>query len=279
MKREMADIEDWRIENVLRALPHPLNQPDNRANVQATLQQCNGSMDDAINFLLPESSPGTSSPSSVERDADSDDEKDQKPHKKRDRRASRPNPLRSNLAVPVPGRDAPIISPNPIFLTAALTKVAEGEKKYDPDETEEENWKDHMFDESSVSPSSSASRYSSPAPKGSNANVPKVRLHLSQPKSQGRIRHIDVQSVASSQSSQSNIADTEADPDYTTKSTKKKVSRPRKIAQPRSRLMPGNQRAFDSDNGSRPPALSHVNLLGRTNSMKKLDSSIEAIHI
>ena len=178
MKRELAEVEDWRIDTVMKALPFPLNQSRNRFNVQQTLKHCNGNMDDAVLYLLPDSSPGSTSPSSIERDPDSDEEKERKPNKKRDRRASALHPLRSNLAVPVAGKDSIIISPNPAHLAAALKKVAEKESEpLDPDETEEENWKDNViYKDSSASPSSSASRYSTPPPNTGNANQPTIRL-------------------------------------------------------------------------------------------------------
>ena len=270
----------------MKALPPPLNRDANRANVRKILQQCNGRMDDALHFLLPDSSPGSSSPSSVEREQDSDDEKDQKPKKKRDRRASRPNPLHSNSAMPVPGRDSLIISPNPLLLVAALKKVANDDtKQSDPDETEEENWKDNMFRDSSTSPSSSASRYSSPPPKRGSTDIPRIRIKLHGPKAQGPNQDSDLISVASSQSSQSNVADTEADPENAAKSVKKE---PRLMAKPRGRRhVPGNHRArllmqqnaHDTDNESVRAALSRTDSLARNNSMKRLDSSIEAITI
>ena len=289
MKRELAEVEDWRIDTVMKALPFPLNQSSNRSNVQKTLEHCNGNMDDAVLFLLPDSSPGSTSPSSIERDPDSDDEKGEKPNKKRDRRASRPHPLRSNLAVPVPGKDSVIISPNPVHLAAALKKVAEREPKpFDPDETEEENWKDNaVYKDSSASPSSSVSRYSTPPPKAGNTDQPKIRLKLSQPKVQQKMKDIDVISIASSHSSQSNLADVDADADEGPKPVKKEPPQDRIIAKPRRRLISGYERARlikqrlarDSDNDSNAPALSRASMLARNNSMKKLDSSIEAIHI
>lgn len=276
MKRELAVVEDWRVETVMKALPFPLNQPTNRAQVHKILEHCNGNMDDAISILLPESSPGSTSPSSIERDPDSDDEKEQNPNKKRDRRASRPHPLRSNLAVPVVGKDSVILSPDPIRLATALKKVSESKRQpLYPDETEE--WKDMLYKDSASSSGSSYSRHSTPPPKTGNATQPKIKLKLAGPKTQQNSKTQVVGSISSSHSSQSNLADADAD----------KEPQPRVIAKPRRRLITGYERARlmqekaarDSENASPAPALSHVNLMARTNSMKRLDSSIEAIHI
>ena len=287
MKRELAEVEDWRIDTVMKALPFPLNQSTNRANVQKRLEHCNGNMDDAVSILLPDSSPGSTSPSSIERDPDSDDEKEQNPNKKRDRRASRPHPLRSNLAVPVAGKDSVILSPDPIRLATALKKVSEEKQKpFDPDETEEENWKDDMmYKDSASSSGSSYSRYSTPPPKAGNTDQPKIRLKLSRPRAQQNSKNKDAGSISSSYSSQSNLADAEADAEEITEVVKKEPQL-RVIAKPKRRLISGYERARlmqekvarDSDNDS-TSALSRANLMARNNSMKKLDSSIEAIHI
>lgn len=287
MKRELAEVEGWRVDTVMKALPFPLNQATNRANVRKTLEHCNGNMDDAVSILLPDSSPGSTSPSSIERDADSDDEKAQNPNKKRDRRVSRPHPLRYNLAVPVVGKDSVILSPDPVRLATALKKVSEDKgQHFDPDETEEENWKDEMMYQNSTSSGSSSSRHSTPPPKVGNTNLPKIRLKISGPKAQQNSQPQEAGSVSSSYSSQSNFADAEADAEDAPQVLKKEPQL-RVIAKPRRRLISGYERArlmqekaaHDSHNDSTAPVLSRVNLMARNNSMKRLDSSIEAIHI
>ena len=270
------DVEEWTIDTIMKILPYPLNQPESRAHVGQVLKKCKGNMESAIEMLLPDSSPGSTSSSSREREYDSDDEEAHKPHKKRDRRASRPNPFRSNLAMPAPDSEN-MISPNPMHLTAALQTVANDKSKYDPDETEEENWKDQLLKDSSSESSSSASRTSSPASKDENTTVPKIRLKLSAPSKEGHGKDLENFSD-SGRSSQSYVADNEADHEDSTKPVQKGIARPRIIAKPRGRLMAPYDRAFflkqqsarDSDNES---------TLGRTSSMKRLDSSIEAITI
>ena len=288
MKRELAEVEEWRVDTVMKALPFPLNQINHRANVQRVLEHCNGNMDDAVSVLLPDSSRGSSSPSSIERDPDSDDEKGQKPNKKRDRRASRPHPLRYSLAVPVAGKDSVILSPDPIRLSTALRKVSEEKQgHYDPEETEEENWKDEMsYQTSSSSSGSIESRQSTPPTTNGNADQPRIRLKISAPKAPPKSELRDAGSISSSYSSQSDLADAEADL-QDAPAVVKKEPHLRIIAKPRRRLISGYERARlmqekvtqDSDNDSTAPTLSRVNLMARNNSMKRLDSSIEAIHI
>ena len=288
MRRELDEVEGWRVDTVMKALPFPLNQATNRANVQKTLEHCNGNMDDAVSILLPDSSPGSTSPCSIERETDSDDEKGQNPNKKRDRRASRPHPLRYNLAVPVAGKDSVILSPDPLRLASALKKVSEEKQQpFYGDETEEENWKDEMmYKDSTSSSGSSYSRHSTPPPKVDSGDQPKIRLKILGPKAQQTSEPQDAGSISSSYSSQSNLADGEADAQDAWDVVKKEP-RLRVMAKPRRRLISGHERARlmqekaarDSDNDSTAPVLSHANLMARNNSMKRLDSSIEAIHI
>ena len=96
MKQELAAGEDWRVDTVMKALPFPHNQAANRLNVRRILEECNGDMGLAVSMILPDSSPGSSSPSSIERDPDSDEESEHKPNNERDLRARCPHPLRSH---------------------------------------------------------------------------------------------------------------------------------------------------------------------------------------
>ncbi|KAG8527627.1 uncharacterized protein KY384_007780 [Bacidia gigantensis] len=180
IQRDLAanpPIEEWMVNLAMESLPYDAN----RNMVEQTLKQCRGNINLAVDLLLPETSPETSErSSSIERDPDSDDEKDQKPTKKQDRRQSRPHPLSQNLAVR--SKDGDLASPDPHDLSLALKKVGDT-KEFDPDETEEEDWKEDgpYHDSESASVSTSASDYSNPdQSQQSTSGV--TRFRLSQPK-------------------------------------------------------------------------------------------------
>ena len=213
------------IDMAMAALPYDAN----RSIVEQTVKQCRGNVNFAVDLLLPDSSPETSQrSSSIERDPDSDDEGGQKPSKKQDRRQSRPHPLSQNL--PMRYKDSAPPSPNPHHLAAALKKVKADEKEIDPDETEEEDWKEigPFPDSESTSASTSASEYSTPDQSQQPAVGP-TRFRLSQPKKpEGTARP----------GSQANKAESEQ--------TVKHHTHHRVIAKPRRRrLISGNERAAD----------------------------------
>ena len=279
-------VEKGKIDLAMESLPFPQNQPAYRPTVQKTLEKCGGDVNHAVSMLLSnsstESSSHNSSRSSIERDPDSDDEKEQKPSKKRDRRQSRPHPLRNNLAVAVPGQDSVIyspnaITPNPLYLAAALQKVNEIAKKpYESSEIEEENWKNRSPTKSSSS-SSAASKYSSSPPKASNADQPQIRLKLSVPKPINA--EYKEASPSSSVSGQSNLADDDTDTEN------KKAVQDRVIAKPRRRLITGTQYKKElTDQAAKLNIPSSEDAaptdgLARTNSMVKLDRRINSIRI
>ena len=166
------------VDLAMASLPYDAN----RNMVEQTLKQCRGNVNLAVDLLLPESSPETSErSSSIEREPDSDDENVRKPTKKQDRRQSRPHPLSNNLAVRP--KDNEIASPDPRHLAVALKKVDRNKTDFDPDETEEEDWKEDApyHDSESASVSTSASDYStSEQAQQAKSTVPRFRL--TQPK-------------------------------------------------------------------------------------------------
>lgn len=227
MNAELANftyVKPWMVEEVMRSLPFLTD----RAAIEKALQHYKGNVDNAVSSLMPESSQSSGGSSSIERDADSDEDMEQ-PTKKQNRRPSRPQPLghgkpKQNLTVRT--KEANVLSPDPKQLSAALTNL-KGENSYDPDETEEEDWRNDSTykDSESASVSTSASDYSAP-----KAESGPVRLRLSQPKKQA-----DESSQHSSNSSvQSNIGDYDADAE--------KPQKPRVIAKPRKRLITRDER-------------------------------------
>ena len=229
MNKELANytyVKPWMVDEVMRSLPFLTD----RAAIEKALQDYKGNVDNAVSSLMPESSQSSGGSSSIERDAESDEEMEQKPTKKQNRRPSRPQPLgygkaKQNLTVRT--KEANKLSPNPMQLSAALTNL-QGEKSYDPDETEEEDWQNVSTykDSESASVSTSASDCSA-APKVESGPV---RLRLSQPKKQADkpLQH------SSSSSVQSNIGDYDADAE--------KSQGPRVIAKPRKRLITRDER-------------------------------------
>ena len=228
LQRELAEgppIQAWMVDLAMTSLPYEAN----RSMVEQTMKQCRGNINLAVNLLLPDSSPETSErSSSIEREADSDDETAQKPTKKQDRRQSRPHPLSNNLAVRQ--KDGEITSPDPRHLAVALRKVDRTKKDYDPEETEEEDWKEDgpYHDSESASVSTSASDYStSEQAQQVKTNVPRFRL--TQPKKP------DSQATSSS-SSDKPIADSQ----LSTSPQHRVIAKPR-----RRRLISGTERAAD----------------------------------
>ena len=199
----------------------------NRDLVIQTLKQCRGNLNLTVDILLPESSPDTSDrSSSIEREPDSDNEADQKPTKKQDRRQSRPHPLSNHLAVRP--KDGDPTSPNPRSLAIALKKVDRTKQKFDPDETEEEDWKEEgpYHDSESASVSTSASDYSTSEQAQPEKSAPRFRL--TQPKKPDANAH-------SSSSERSTM-----DPQLKTNKQHRIIAKPR-----RRRLISGTERAAD----------------------------------
>lgn len=229
MNKELANftyVKPWMVDEVMRSLPFLTD----RAAIEKALQDYKGNIDNAVSSLIPESSQSSGGSSSIERDAESDEEMEQKPTKKQNRRPSRPQPLghgqpKQNLTVRT--KEANKLSPDPMQLSAALTSL-KGEKSYDPDETEEEDWRNESTykDSESASVSTSASDCSA-APK---IEPGPIRFRLSQPKKQADkpLQH------SSNSSVQSNIGDYDADAE--------KPQRPRVIAKPRKRLITRDER-------------------------------------
>ena len=229
MNKELANftyVKPWMVDEVMRSLPFLTD----RAAIEKALQDYKGNVDHAVSSLMPESSQSSGGSSSIERDAESDEEMNQKPTKKQNRRPSRPQPLghgKPSQNLTVRTKEANKLSPDPMQLSAALTNL-KGEQAYDPDETEEEDWRNDSTykDSESASVSTSASDCSA-APKVESGPI---RLRLSQPKKQTDkpLQH------SSNSSVQSNLGDYDADAE--------KPQRPRVIAKPRKRLITRDER-------------------------------------
>ena len=230
MQAELASysyVQKWMIDEVLRSLP-PQMQIDRHA-IESAIQASRGNVNEVVSNLLPASSPssanlsGTSSPASIERDQDSDFDMEQKPKKKQDRRQSRPHPLKPKQHLTVRTKDTAMLSPNPNHLTAALSKLKnEKTEQTDPDETEEEDWRNES---TSISTSVSDSSTNS---KGEVASSP-ARLKLLQPKKVAQVRSSSITSSEQS-NAENSVVDTDGD------------KRSRIIAKPRGRLISGNER-------------------------------------
>ena len=229
MNAELATftyVKPWMVDEVMLSLPFLTD----RAAIEKALQEYKGNIDNAVSSLMPESSQSSGGSSSIERDADSDEDMEQKPTKKQNRRPSRPQPFghgRPQQNLTVRTKEANTLSPNPTQLSAALTNL-KGEKSYDPDETEEEDWRNDSTykDSECASVSTSASDYSA-APKAESGPV---RLKLSQPKKQAD----KLPQHSSNSSVQSSIGDYDADVE--------KPQKPRVIAKPRRRLITRDER-------------------------------------
>ena len=214
------------IELALSSLPYDANH----GIVEQTLKQCRGNINLAVDLLLPESSPETSErSSSIERDPDSDDEKGQKPSKKQNRRRSRPHPLSNNLAVRQKASSlSSSYSPDPRRLTAALNQVDGAKEDVDPEETEEDDWKElsPFHDSESASVSTSASEYSTPD-QSQQVSAGPTRFRLSQPKKPEA-------------SPQPGISSDKVEHDLQKRTSHRIIAKPR-----RRRLVNGNERAAD----------------------------------
>jgi len=170
-----------------------------RATIQRTLEDCRGSIDNAVSKLLDAEERGSVSSaqesSSVEREPDSDEEALSGPKKKQDRRLSRATRTvlkekeeqrKRDLALRLKESKPPKLNghtPHQEDDKHENDPKYENARKYeDADETEEEDWRDGTFkDSESASASASASDYSST----NNTSRPKtngVKLKLSQPK-------------------------------------------------------------------------------------------------
>lgn len=272
MNAELANftyVKPWMVDEVMRSLPFLTD----RAAIEKALQDYKGNVDSAVSSLMPESSQSSGGSSSIERDAGSDEDMEQKPTKKQNRRPSRPQPLghgkpQQNLTVRT--KEANTLSPDPMQLSAALTNL-KGEKSYDPDETEEEDWRNDSTykDSESASVSTSASDYSA-APK---AEPGPIRLRLSQPKKQAD----EPPQHSSNSSVQSNIGDYDADAE--------KPQKPRVIAKPRKRLISRDERDRLASLKAARLAGAHPNSALYTATQKQnqntpvIDMGIKVLHI
>ena len=276
MNAELANftyVKPWMVDEVMLSLPF-LND---RAAIEKALQDYKGNVDNAVSSLMPESSQSSGGSSSIERDADSDEDIDQKPTKKQNRRPSRPQPLGHGKPTQVPTqnltvrtKEGSMLSPHPMQLSAALTNLKD-EKSYDPDETEEEDWRNDPThkDSESASVSTSASEYSA-APKAESGPT---RLRLSQPKKQADkpAQHSSTSSV------QSNLGDYDADAE--------KPEKPRVIAKPRRRLISRDERDRLASLKAARLAGAHPNSALYTATQKQnqnapvIDMGIKVLHI
>lgn len=232
MKAELANysyVKKWMVEDALRSLPYNYD----REVVEQALQQAKGNVNEAVSNLLPDSSQssikssGTSSPASIDRDADNDYEMEHKPKKKQDRRHSRPLPPKNQHLLTVRTKEASMLSPDPKQLSAALIKLKDF-KGIDPDETEEEDWRNvsNSKDSESESRSTSVSDCST----DSKGKAGPISLKLSQPKKP----IIKARPVSATSSEQSITGEYDADAE--------KSQLARKIAKPRRRLITGHER-------------------------------------
>ena len=275
MNAELANytyVKPWMVDEVMRSLPFLTD----RAAIEKALQDYKGNVDNAVSSLMPESSQSSGGSSSIERDADSDQDMEQKPTKKQNRRSSRPHPLghgklQQNLTVRT--KEAGVLSPDPLQLSAALTNIKR-EKSYDPDETEEEDWRNDSTykDSECASVSTSASDSSSAA----KAESGPIRLKLSQPKKQAEQppKHY---SHSSNSSIQSNTGEYDADAE--------KPQKPRVIAKPRRRLITRDERDRLASLKAARLAGAHPNSALYTATQKQnqnapvIDMGIKVLHI
>ncbi len=185
---QVAHVQPWMVNAVLSSLPYLAD----RATVQKTLEECKGSVDNAVSKLLDaedqSSASASQGSSSVERDPDSEDEDViSMARKKQDRRLSRATRVALDkkeeqrrmheLAVRMKERALPSTkesssTPEPDSLDA--------NKSQDTDETEEEDWQN-------ASPSKASAATSAPTSASDNPTASKprpagIRLKLSQPK-------------------------------------------------------------------------------------------------
>lgn len=178
----------WKVDLIINSFP---NLSGNQLNVQRMIEECKGNVDDVISKLLETDEQSSTSSaggsSSVERDADTDDEEPIRgPNKRQDRRLSRAKRNITNEKEEkrnqglsfrmkeehVPATKGPS-SPLKENYSADI-------KQKDADETEEDEWRNDSTykDSESGSVSTSASEFSST----SKLPTGNIRLKLSQPK-------------------------------------------------------------------------------------------------
>ncbi len=186
-------VQPWMVNTVMSSLPYLAD----RATVQKTLEECKGSIDNAVSKLLDaedqSSTSASQGSSSVERDPDSEDEDViSMARKKQDRRLSRATRAViekkeeqrhvHELTVRMKERALPSTkesssTPEPESLDAI--------KAQDTDETEEEDWQNNSPYKESAATSASAS-----VSDNNTAGKPRpgpIRLKLSQPKQPNHI--------------------------------------------------------------------------------------------
>lgn len=272
LKEELANfsyVQEWMIDDVIRALPY-LND---RKAIEKALQEYKGNVNNTVSALTAETSASSGGSSSIERDPDSDEDMEEKPTKKQNRRRIRPQPLphgQTKQDLSIRTKEVNMLSPDPMQLSAALTKL-EGNKTYDSGETEEEDWQnDSTFKNSeSASPSTSASDYSA-------ANKPesgRIRLKLSQPKKQVN----QVHQHSNNSSVQSNVGGYDADAE--------KIVKPRLIAKPRKRLISRDERdrlaarKATRLTGPPPTGALHTATQKQNQNTPVIDMGIKVLHI
>lgn len=238
-------VQSWMVEEVLRSLPYITD----REVVEEALQAYKGNVNNAASSLMPASSQSSSRSSSIEREPDSDDEVERKPKKKADRRPSRPQPLlidKSSNDNATNGKRSDSGSPDPKQLSAALSEL-EKNTSFDPDETEEEDWRNNspFKDSETTSVSTSASDLSNTSKGGIR---PVVRIKLSQPKKPVN----KDQPLPGPLTAQPTVGDYDADGE--------KIQQPRPIAKARRRLITGAERERQkAEKGARRAGLSPTN--------------------
>lgn len=190
---QVSHVQPWMVNTVMSSLPYLAD----RAIIQKTLEECKGSVDNAVSKLLDaedqSSASASQGSSSVERDADSEDEDViSMARKKQDRRLSRAtraalekkeeqhrmHELTVRMREPVlPSTKESSSTPEPDSLDAS--------KSQDTDETEEEDWQ--HASPFKVSTATSASTSVSDNTTAGKPRPSGIRLKLSQPKQPNHI--------------------------------------------------------------------------------------------
>ena len=181
-------VQPWMVNTVMSSLPYLAD----RAAIQKTLEECKGSIDNAVSKLLDaedqSSASASQGSSSVERDADSEDEDVvSMARKKQDRRLSRATRIvlekkeeqrrKHELAIRMKERALPSTKESSSTPEPESLKAIEA---HDTDETEEEDWQNTSPYKGSTATSISTS--SSDNTTAGKARLGGVRLKLSQPK-------------------------------------------------------------------------------------------------
>ena len=171
------------VNNVMQSLPYLAD----RAMIQKTLEECKGSVDQAVSKLLDAEERGSTSSaqesSSVGREHDTDGENFSGPNKKQDRRLSRATRALVKEKEEQQARELAVRLKSPGNLPPNRHSVASKPMhtpsvQEDAEETEEEDWENDPTYRDTESASASASDYSTASkPQGGG-----VRLKLSQPK-------------------------------------------------------------------------------------------------